>query len=52
VRNFGIWGKHLNVQTERESSDCLIKTQDYAKSVDDVYGLRSAKCYVNNFLST
>ena len=27
------------------SSDCLTKTQGYAKSKDDVYGLTPARCW-------
>ena len=43
-RNFGIRGA-IEIWPQRiVSSDCLAKTQVYAKSKDDVYGLTPARC--------
>ena len=46
-RNFGIRGAPWRESVEPQRigpSDCLSKTQVYAKSKDDVYGLTPARC--------
>ena len=44
-RNFGIRGAYASRPQRIVSSDCLAKTQVYAKSKDDVYGLTPARCW-------
>ena len=43
-RNFGIRGALYGEPQRIGPSDCLPKTQVYAKSKDDVYGLTPARC--------
>ena len=44
-RNFGIRGAQ-EIESQRIGpSDCLAKTQLYAKSKDDVYGVTPARCW-------
>ena len=44
-RNFGIRGAPVRGPQRIGPSDCLPKTQVYAKSKDDVYGLTPARCW-------
>ena len=44
-RNFGIRGALYGEPQRIGPSDCLPKTQVYAKSKDDVYGLTPARCW-------
>ena len=44
-RNFGIRGAPARGPQRIGPSDCLPKTQVYAKSKDDVYGLTPARCW-------
>ena len=44
-RNFGIRGAPYGGPQRIGPSDCLPKTQVYAKSKDDVYGLTPARCW-------
>ena len=44
-RNFGIRGACVSGPQRIGPSDCLPKTQVYAKSKDDVYGLTPARCW-------
>ena len=43
-RNFGIRGATVMWSQRIGPSNCLPKTQVYAKSKDDVYGLTPARC--------
>ena len=43
-RNLGIRGAYESRSQKRGSSDCLAKTQVYAKPKGDVYGLTPARC--------
>ena len=44
-RNFGRRGAIARWPQRTGSSNCLAKTQVYAKSKDDVYGLTPARCW-------
>ena len=44
-RNFGIRGAHESGPQRRGSSNCLAKTQVYAKPKGEVYGLTPARCW-------
>ena len=44
-RNLGIRGACASRPQRIGPSDCLPKTQVYAKSKDDVYGLTPARCW-------
>ena len=51
LRNSAKWPRNLGIRGATEMwpqrivpSDCLAKTQVYAKSKDDVYGLTPARC--------
>ena len=44
-RNFGKRGAYESRPQRIGPSDCLAKTQVYAKSKDDVYGLTPARCW-------
>lgn len=44
-RNFGIRGAHASGPQRRGSSNCLAKTQVYAKPKGEVYGLTPARCW-------
>ena len=43
-RNFGRRGAHISGPQKIGSSNCLAKTQVYAKPKGEVYGLTPARC--------